>query len=200
MTYAEFNEAINQLNAAMADLENLYIENGGEVTEDTEDLETLISLLTGMINKEGLDFLGAWLKGKEDKKKALKAEKDYITRQIEANDRSIEFIKSRIGFVMDIQGVEKTEKSLRGYQFTRTISETTAVDKAVLDILYKEKILGILSDNGIPPYVKVSLSGSSQAYQIAVDNHAVPEGDEAIFSLCVKPTVRFTKPKASKEE
>lgn len=200
MTYAEFNEAINQLNAAMADLENLYIENGGEVTEDTEDLETLISLLTGMINKEGLDFLGAWLKGKEDKKKALKAEKDYITRQIEANDRSIEFIKARIGFVMDIQGVEKTEKSLRGYQFTRTISETTAVDKGVLDALYKEKILGILSDNGIPPYVKITLSGSSQAYQIAVENHAVPEGDEMIFASCIKPTVRFTKPKASKEE
>lgn len=199
MNYAEYNEKIALLNEISSQLEYMYIENGGEVTEETMELTARIDELADLLSKDGMDFLGGWLKAKEDKKKALKAEKDYISRQIEANDSSIEFVKNQVTYLMDRIGMVKTEKSTRGYQFTRTESKTTAVDKTLIDVLYKEKAQEALAAANIPSYIKVSLTGSVDAFNLAVENHAVPEGDEEIFATYTKQTVRFTKPKASKE-
>ena len=107
MDYKELNQVLANLDQAMVTLEDLYIENEGEVTEQTEQMEQEISGLQELLTKEGIDLLGGWLKAKEDKKKTLKAEKDYITRQMAAIDETIDFIKTKISQVMVATGQEQ---------------------------------------------------------------------------------------------
>ena len=84
MDYKEMNQVLANLDQAINTLEETNIENEGEVTEETEQMEAEISGLQELLSTEGIDLLGGWLKAKEDRKKSLKAEKDYITRQMAA--------------------------------------------------------------------------------------------------------------------
>ena len=146
------------------------------------------------LTTEGIDLLGGWLKAKEDKKKSLKAEKDYITRQISAIDETIDFIKDKVTEVMKATGQDKI-KGDRGYSFTATHSVKTDVDKDVLKALYADKVEEAIRAAHIPAYVGVSLTASSTK----ANELGVLEGDEEIFSTTEKDTVTFRKPKASKE-
>ena len=194
MDYKEMNQVLADLNQAMVTLEETYIENEGEVTEETEQMEAQISCLKELLTKDGIDLLGGWLKAKEDKKKSLKAEKDYITRQVAAIDETIEFIKDKITEVMKMTGQEKI-KGDRGYSFTASHSVKTEVDKDVLKALYADKVEEAIREAGVPAYVGVSLTASSTK----ANELGVLEGDEEIFSTTEKDTVTFRKPKASKE-
>lgn len=194
MDYKELNQVLANLAQAMDSLENLYIENEGEVTDQTEQMEQQISGLKELLTGEGIDLLGAWLKSKEDRKKSLKAEKDYITRQMSAIDETIDFIKTRIHQVMDLTGQEKI-KGDRGYSFAATISSKTEVDKDVLKYNYDFKVEQAIRAAGVPDYVGFSLTASStKAAEVGVVG-----GDENLFITTEKPSVRFTKPRASKE-
>lgn len=194
MEYKEMNQVLADLNQAMVTLEETYIENEGEVTEETEQMEAQISGLKELLTHDGIDLLGGWLKAKEDKKKSLKAEKDYITRQVAAIDETIEFIKDKITEVMKMTGQEKI-KGDRGYSFTASHSVKTEVDKDVLKALYADKVEEAIRAAHIPAYVGVSLTASSTK----ANELGVLEGDEEIFSTTEKDTVTFRKPKASKE-
>lgn len=194
MDYKEMNQVLADLNQAMVTLEETYIENEGEVTEETEQMEAQISCLKELLTKDGIDLLGGWLKAKEDKKKSLKAEKDYITRQVAAIDETIEFIKDKITEVMKMTGQEKI-KGDRGYSFTASHSVKTEVDKDVLKKNYEDKVEKAIREAGVPAYVGVSLTASSTK----ANELGVLEGDEEIFSTTEKDTVTFRKPKASKE-
>lgn len=194
MNYKEMNQVLANLDQAINTLEETYIENEGEVTEETEQMEAEISGLQELLSTEGIDLLGGWLKAKEDKKKSLKAEKDYITRQMSAIDETIEFIKGKVTEVMKATGQEKI-KGDRGYSFTATHSVKTDVDKDVLKALYADKVEEAIRAAHIPAYVGVSLTASSTK----ANELGVLEGDEEIFSTTEKDTVTFRKPKASKE-
>ena len=194
MDYKELNQALATLDQAINTLEDLYIEGEGEITEETEQMEQEISGLQELLTTEGIDLLGGWLKAKEDKKKSLKAEKDYITRQISAIDETIDFIKDKVTEVMKATGQEKI-KGDRGYSFTTTHSVKTDVDKDVLKALYADKVEEAIRAAHIPAYVGVSLTASSTK----ANELGVLEGDEEIFSTTEKDTVTFRKPKASKE-
>ena len=157
-------------------------------------MEAEITGLQDLLTREGIDLLGAWLKAKEDRKKALKAEKDYITRQMSAIDETIDFIKSKVNQVMVATGQEKV-KGDRGYSFTATISTKTEVDKDVLKSAYAGIVEDAIRAAGVPAYVGVSLTASStKAAEVGIQ-----DGDEQIFVTTEKPSVRFTKPRASKE-
>lgn len=188
------NQVLANLDQAMHTLEDLYIEGEGEITEETEQLEAQISSLKVLLSGEGIDLLGGWLKAKEDKKKSLKAEKDYINRQMAAIDETIEFIKDKITEVMKATGQEKI-KGDRGYSFTATHSVKTDVDKDVLKALYADKVEEAIRAAHIPAYVGVSLTASSTK----ANELGIMEGDGEIFSTTEKDTVTFRKPKASKE-
>lgn len=188
------NQALENLDQAINDLEDLYIEGEGEVTDETEQMEEHISGLKELLTREGIDLLGGWLKAKEDRKKALKAEKDYITRQMAAIDETIEFIKGKINQVMVATGKDKI-KGDRGYSFTASHSVKTEVDKDVLKALYADKVEEAIRAAHIPAYVGVSLTASSTK----ANELGVLEGDKEIFSTTEKDTVTFRKPKASKE-
>lgn len=192
MDYKELNQALATLDQATIALEENYMENEGEITEETEQMEQEISGLQELLTTEGIDLLGGWLKAKEDKKKSLKAEKDYITRQISAIDETIDFIKDKVTEVMKATGQDKI-KGDRGYSFTATHSVKTDVDKDVLKALYADKVEEAIRAAHIPAYVGVSLTASSTK----ANELGVLEGDEEIFSTTEKDTVTFRKPKAS---
>ena len=194
MDYKELNQILANLDQATIALEETYIENEGEITEETEQMEQEISGLQELLTTEGIDLLGGWLKAKEDKKKSLKAEKDYITRQMAAIDETIDFIKDKVTEVMKATGQEKI-KGDRGYSFTATHSVKTDVDKDVLKALYADKVEEAIRAAHIPAYVGVSLTASSTK----ANELGIMEGDEEIFSTTEKDTVTFRKPKASKE-
>lgn len=191
MDYKEFKDAVVALDWAAYHLEETYVESEGEVTEETEKMETEIEALRHLLNTDGIDFLGRWLKGKEDKKKALKAEKDYITKQMEANDKTIEFIKSKIREIMDMTGCEKVKGSL-GYSFTVSDSVKTEVDKEVIKEYFQEKVEEMVREI-LPPDITVTLGASVSR---------LPEGSElpSWYHRTETPTVRFTKPRTKKEE
>ena len=194
MDYKELNQVLATLDQATIALEETYMENEGEITEETEHMEQEISGLHELLTTEGIDLLGGWLKAKEDKKKSLKAERDYITRQISAIDETIDFIKDKITEVMKATGQDKI-KGNRGYSFTASHSVKTEVDKDVLKALYADKVEEAIRAAHIPAYIGVNLTASSTK----ANELGVLEGDEEIFSTTEKDTVTFRKPKASKE-
>lgn len=194
MEYKELNQVLADLDQAINTLEETYIENEGEVTEETEQMEEKISCLKELLTTDGIDMLGGWLKAKEDKKKSLKAEKDYISRQMAAIDETIEFIKGKVNQILTATGIQKLVGA-RGYSFTPTISTKTEVDKDTLKALYADKVEEAIRAAHVPAYVGVSLTASStKAAELGV-----VEGDEEIFHTTQTPSVRFTKPRASKE-
>lgn len=195
MDYKELQQALSQLEEVMNNLEELYTMNEGECTEESERLEVEVDTLKELLSGDGIDMLGRWLKSKEDRKKSLKAEKDYITRQMASIDKGIEYIKSMINKVMVATGVEKV-KGDRGYSFATTTSTKTDINKDVLKALYAEKVEEAIRSAHIPAYVGVTLTASStKATELGV-----VEGDEDIFVTMSKPSVRFGKPKANTED
>ena len=195
MEYKELQQALSQLEEVMTNLEELYIVNEGECTEESERMEVEVDTLKELLSGDGIDMLGRWLKSKEDRKKALKAEKDYITRQMASIDKGIEYIKSMINKVMVATGLEKV-KGDRGYSFTTTTSTKTDINKDVLKALYADKVEEAIRSAHIPAYVGVSLTASStKATELGI-----VEGDEDIFVTMSKPSVRFGKPKANTED
>ena len=195
MDYKELQQALSQLEEVMSNLEELYILNEGECTEESEKMEVEVDTLKELLSGDGIDMLGRWLKSKEDRKKSLKAEKDYITRQMASIDKGIEYIKSMINKVMVTTGLEKV-KGDRGYSFATTTSTKTDINKDVLKALYADKVEEAIRSAHIPAYVGVTLTASStKATELGV-----VEGDEDIFVTMSKPSVRFGKPKANTED
>ena len=191
MDYKELQDILSTLEYTSYKLEETYVENEGEVTPETEEMEAEIEALKFLLNGEGVDFLGRWLKSKEDKMKSLKAEKDYLSRQIESVGKSIDFIKEQIRRLMDATGCEKV-KGEYGYAFATYTSTKTDVDKELLKEYFLPKVEEAVRDI-LPPDVSVSLSASV---------NKVEEGAELpnYYTRTETPTIRFTKPRAKKED
>ena len=109
MNNKDINAALAALNESVFQLEEEYMENGGEVTESTEQQEQYIESLKALLEDEGIDSLGRWLKSKEDLIKTLKAERDSVTRQIKKTEDGIEYIKSQIYQVLTAIGKDKVK-------------------------------------------------------------------------------------------
>lgn len=195
MNYTELNNALAELNIKVAALEDMYIENGGEVTPDTQAIEAEISELKMFLSTEGVDMLGRWLKQREDEKKNLKAEKDYLTRRINQLDRTTDFIKGRLAIVMDAAGVEKV-KGEHGYSFTRTTSGSTTIDKDCLNGRYGEVVNDMREAFHIPEYITLTLGASVS--KATAEN--IVEDDRPIFHTEYRDTITFRKPRAAKED
>ena len=191
MNNKDINAALTALNEAIFNLEDEYMENGGEVTEETEAQEEYIEQLKALLEEEGIDSLGRWLKSKEDLIKTLKAERDAVNRQIKKTEDGIEYIKGQLYNVMTAIGKEKV-KGVYGYSFAPTISRKTEVDKEKLEETYLAVVNQAL-EKILPEWVTYKLSASVKA---------VPEGMEMpdIFKVIETPTCKFTKPRAKKEE
>ena len=194
MNNKEINSMIESLNASMWAFENYMVENDGVCDEASDQMEEQIGILKDLLTTEGIDSLGRWLKAKEDEIKSLKAEKDYITRKINAATGTIDYIKSQMNKLLKASGMEEI-KGANGYKFQVTTSIKTEVDKDVLKTIYADRIEEAIRAAHIPAYVGVTLTASSTK----AAEFGIVEGDEEIFHTTEKPSVRFTKPRASKE-
>ena len=195
MNAREIKDLMAMLSEATERQEALYIENEGEITSETEEMDAEIDAIKELLTTGGIDSLGAWLRAKEEEKKRYKAEKAYVTRRINATDKSIDYIKSLINQVMRETGVEKVKGEL-GYSFQTYTSDTTTVNKPNLFAKYEERLIDAMAKAGIPAYVTATLNASSSiAREVGLQ-----EGDEAIFERHLTPTVKFGKPRASKSE
>lgn len=194
MNNKEINSLIESLNASICAFENYMVENEGVCDEASDQMEEQIGILKDLLTTEGIDSLGRWLKAKEDEIKSFKAEKDYITRKINAATGTIDYIKSQMNKLLKASGMEEI-KGANGYKFQVTTSTKTEVDKDVLKTIYADRIEEAIRAAHIPAYVGVTLTASSTK----AAEFGIVEGDEEIFHTTEKPSVRFTKPRASKE-
>ena len=194
MDNKEINSMIESLNASMWAFENYMVENDGVCDEASDQMEEQIGILKDLLTTEGIDSLGRWLKAKEDEIKSLKAEKDYITRKINAATGTIDYIKSQMNKLLKASGMEEI-KGANGYKFQVMTSVKTEVDKDVLKTIYADRIEEAIRAAHIPAYVGVTLTASSTK----AAEFGIVEGDEEIFHTTEKPSVRFTKPRASTE-
>lgn len=191
MNNREINEMVETLSLTMNAFEQILIESEGEYTEEASQMDEQIAILNELLTTEGIDSLGRWLKSKEDEIKSLKAEKDYITRRINAANNTIDYIKSQMHKVLTATGLGEVKGS-NGYSFKATISHKTEVDKSVLKQTYQEVVEKTLRENSIIPNdVTITLGASVSA---------VPEGETlpAYYSVSDTPTCTFKKPRASK--
>lgn len=193
MRIKEIESAIAALNALKWSLEQEYIDNGGEVTEDTIASEEQIETIKSLLSTEGVDSLGRWMKSVEDETKSYKAERDFVNRRIKANDNLLEYIKGLVNRVLVATEQEKVKGTF--YSFTATTSETTSVDKETLNNTFLEAVEKKLR-RGKNPVIPVDVTITLGA---SIKN--IPEGEEipAYYQRNSKPSVRFTKPRASKE-
>lgn len=190
----EIHAALGRLTEMEYYLEQEYCENGGEITEHTEEQEQSIAALRELLTTEGVDSLGRWLKAKEDQIKTLKAEKESVTRQINACNNTIDFIKVEINRILTQTGVDKVKGTF--YSFAPTISVKTSVEKDVLNEIFLEKVTQKLRGGDhpvIPNDVTITLGASVKA---------LPAGSEmpSYYSVTETPSVRFTKPRSAREE
>ena len=194
MNNKEINSLIESLNASMWAFENYMVENDGVCDEASDQMEEQIGILKELLTTEGIDSLGRWLKAKEDEIKSLKAEKDYITRKINAATGTIDYIKTQMNKILTAAQMEEI-KGANGYKFQVTTSTKTEVDKDVLKTIYADRIEEAIRAAHIPAYVGVTLTASSTK----AAEFGIVEGDEEIFHTTEKPSVRFTKPRATRE-
>lgn len=189
MNYNEIQDKLFELARVTRDLEELYIENDGEITEATEALEAQKAAVAELLNGEGIDDLGRWLKSKEDEIKTYKAEKDAVSRKIKSVENTIDFIKETIHRVMDATGCDKAKGVF--YSFAPTVSRTVKADTAMLKELYQDAANRAIHEAGVPEYVTVTLGASVTL---------VPAGEEtpSVFTVTTRDSVRFTKPRADK--
>lgn len=194
MNNTDIKSAIAELSTTMFLLEEEYMENGGEVTEYTATMEANIERLKVLLTTEGVDSLGRWLKSKEDQIKSLKAERDSVTRQIKSCENTIDYIKTQINNVLVATEQEKVKGTF--YSFAATTSETTSVDKDALKEQFMEAVEKKLR-GGKNPVIPVDVTITLGA---SIKN--VPEGAEipSYYLKESKPSVKFTKPRASKED
>lgn len=191
MNNRDITAALAALEEASFLLEEEYEMNGGEVTEETEAQEEYIEYLKALLEDEGIDSLGRWLKGKEDLIKTLKAERDSVNRQIKKTEEGIEYIKTQIFNVLTALGKEKVKGTF--YSFAPTISRKTEVDKEILE----EKYLAIVNnalEQILPPWISFKLSASVKA--VPGDMEELPSE----FKVVETPSCKFVKPRAKKEE
>lgn len=196
MTHTDIRSALAELSAIASDLERIYLENGGEVTEETASLEDRISVIRELLTTEGVDDLGRWLSAKQDEIVRWKNEKALANARMLAAQKSEAYIKALIAGVLRATGTEKVKGAY--YSFAQGDSKKSEVLTDVLDADYLEAATEAARNAGLPPFVDVCLKArvsDIQAYADANDG----EGLEYVCTT-VEPAVKFTKPRKVKEE
>lgn len=189
MTSKDINEIILSLSEHFRMLEEAYVENGGEMTEETISMEDHIAEMQELLMGDGIDSLGRWLKAKEDQKVALKNEKARIDSMMKATDRTIDYVKNLIDTILFACGKDQAKGML--YSFKRTVSVTHTADSGLINMRYLEKAEEAAHQAGLPEWIGISLKPSWSL---------VPAGMETDeFTTVTKNTVTFRKPSKSKE-
>ncbi len=189
MTYKDIQDALATLNRLSLELEDQYIESEGEVTEATEEMEARKAAVKDLLQNEGIDALGRWLKTKEDEVKMWKAEKAAADRKVKSAQNTVDFVKAKIAEVMVMTGMDKAKGAY--YSFSKYVSEKSNVDQDELDRIWLDVATSAAHAAGLPDYVDVVLKTTTTALKDA-------EATEFI-QTSTADAVRFTKPRGGKE-
>lgn len=189
MTHQEIQNSILQLGLAMRDLEEEYIENGGEVTEATEQKEQLISTIQDLLSGEGIDSLGRWLKAKQDEIAAAKNEKASADARIKSLQRTEAYIKDMILHVMKVTGQEKVKGSFYSFAQSESTRSSVVTDKINEDWLLTVEAAARAA--GLPACIDVELK--TNATRLKEDGYL------NYIDTVTADAVRFNKPRAAKE-
>lgn len=193
MNNKEINSLIESLNASMWAFENYMVENDGVCDEASDQMEERIGILKELLTTEGIDSLGRWLKAKEDEIKSLKAEKDYITRKINAATGTIDYIKTQMNKILTAAQMQEI-KGANGYKFQVTTSTKTEVLKDALNDAFLEIAQVGARANGLPDWVDIQLKTTATEIKNSGDMDAL-----SFLQETSSPSVRFTKPRATRE-
>lgn len=188
MELQEIRNAIAQLNAATDYLEDLYVQNEGEITEEVYSEEDRVAMLRELLEGDAIDSLGRWLKAKEDQAAALKAEKDHLARMQKAAENTVAFVKGEIFSVLAALGKDAAKGT--SYGFKAYHSRKVEADKGLLKERYQQKALDAIHGAGIPECVGLTLTASSSQV----------EGDlPDFFNVTEEDTIRFQKPRKAEQ-
>ena len=190
MKYKDIQEALGTLARLSAELEDQYIENEGEVTPEAEALEEQKAAVADLLQNDGIDALGRWLKMKEDEVKMWKAEKDAAARKQKSAQNTVEFIKAKVSEVMVMTGMEKAKGNY--YGFASYVSEKTTLNSEELDRIYLDVVTAAAREAGLPDWVDVTLKATATAAKEA--------GADEFVETTTADAVRFTKPRAGKDQ
>lgn len=191
MTIREINELIEGIRRSSCELEDIYIENEGEVTEDAVRTEAVIDRLKELLAGEGIDALGRWLKAKEDELAAAKAEARVARLRVKSVENTVAYIKGRVGDALDALGEEKAKGSY--YSFARSVSSKSSVDIEEINKAYLAQVDFAARKVGLPTCIDIVLKTTTTALNEAGLGEHYIIVDEA-------PAVRFGKPRKDKEE
>lgn len=187
------NKAINEALAHLASLEwhidNELADNGGEITDEIQEGIDISEDIRALLQDEGVDSLGRWLKAVQDKKATLKAEKDAILRKIKAAEETESYVRQQVRRVLDALGIDKAKGNC--YSFTASDSRTITADTEKVKSLFADKVEKAIRSAGVPDYIGVTLRAISSAVH---EGEPLPE----VFSVEETATTTFRKPRASK--
>ena len=196
MNNKDITNALAELNRTSATLEEIYCDNGGEVTEETAEIEDQVEALKALLNTEGVDSLGRWLKSKEDELDTLKAEKAAIDRRMKAVKGTIDYIKVRAGLILRATGQVAVKGLL--YGFKQATSTKNSILTEALDDAYLETATEAARNAGLPIWCDVVLKASVKSLQ---DYAAANDGEGLAFlETTSEETSTFTKPRKPKAE
>ena len=196
MNTYEINEALASLAQMMRTQEEEYIENGGEVTDDTQAREAAIEQLKHVLTTEGVDELGRRLAAKQAEVDTYKAEVKAAQARQKAAQRSVDYYKYLVGEVL-----RRTEKeAVKGtfYGFKQSTSTTNAVNLEALKEKFLDVINQVAHNEGLPSWADVEITAGVKNLQAYIQAN---DGEDADYLLTnTADTVTFSKPRKAKED
>lgn len=189
MKYQDIQDALATLARLSEVLEDQYVENEGEVTEETEDLEARKAAIQDLLQNDGIDALGRWLKVKEDEVKMWKAEKDAADRKVKSAQNTVAFVKVKIAEVMSAVGMDKAKGAY--YSFSKYVSEKNTINYDDIERVWGPQVYAALQEIGFPSWLEISFKTTTTALKEA--------GEDEFIDTVTCDAVRFTKPRGTKE-
>jgi len=195
MNYKDIQDALGTIARLSAELEDQYIESEGEVTPEAEALEAEKEAVAHLLQNDGIDALGRWLKLKEDEVKMWKAEKAAADRKVKSAQNTVDFVKAKICEVMIATGMDKAKGNY--YCFSSYVSEKTSLDTEQMDERWLDAVTEAARNAGLPGYIDVALKTTATRVKEWSQTH---DGQGLAYLITdTADAVRFTKPRGGKE-
>ena len=188
MTYKDIRSALYELKGIQFSLNNEYEENGGEVTDSTEQKEQMAEAIRYMLNNGGVDQLARLLNSVKADIDNYKAEQEFLKRQQKRSEGFQEDILECINMAMEELGEEKMKGDF-GYSFTQHVASSTKPDtKLIKELFYKDVEKAIRDAHVCPEHITFTLSASSSLLK---DGEDMPD----YFTTTSRARAAFRKPK-----
>jgi uncharacterized small protein (DUF1192 family) len=185
----EITKALATLAELMQTQEDTYIENGGEITEETEAREEDINALKVLLTTEGADELGRRIAAKQDEVDRYKAEVKAAQVRVKAAQRSVDYYKYLIGQVLRMTDTQAVKGSFYGFQ--QAVSTKNAVNYYTIEDRFGTLVQNALG-HILPGWLHVDFSTTVKELQEA--------GEADYLATTTTDTITFSKPRKAKED